>query len=383
MDEERVGCYIKRYSEKEICRSLIELTIELPILDRVLRESMTDRIARCLVRKRHRIEIFRVPCCETTISRIWIFLQFSKYPRDLIHCATRSLRRPSSPELAIDLREFAMSLCKFRIFEDLLDEFLFRHRRFYSFFDFIIIDVVGIVIPDMDIILYEKSDIGVSAKEPEKLSDDSLPVDTLRSEQWESICEVESKLPTEEAISHISTSEIFIIDSFLYELTTEIEVLLFWVDRHNDEYKYHPDYKENSLQCKTKIEEIQSETHDRRREDILELLVPYRDDVCCPEVPSDEHADCECDCPCDMVYTRCHDPCECPYEPEDCEHTRYPLRLYRCELQDKGIREIIPHSRSSWKHIPDDREEEIRYISEIFPELRDFCFFGIFGSSEI
>ena len=221
----------------------------------------------------------------------------------------------------------------------------------------------------MDIILYEKSDIGVSAEEPEKLSDDSLPVDTLRREQWESVREVESELSCEEAIGDITTSEIFIIDSAFDEFSTEIEVLLFWMDRHNDECKYHSDYKENPLQCKTKIDEIKPETHDSRREDILELLVPDRDDMSRPEVPSDEHADCECDCPCDMVYPCCHDPRECPYEPKYREYTRYPLRLYRCELQDEGIGEIIPYSGSSRKHVPDDREAEICDISDIFTKF--------------
>lgn len=87
----------------------------------------------------------------------------------------------------------------------------------------------------MDVICYEKSDIGVSSEKPEKFRDDSFPVDFFGREQWESICEVELELPTEEAIGDVSTSEVFIIDTILDELLTEIEVLLFWMERHNRE----------------------------------------------------------------------------------------------------------------------------------------------------
>jgi hypothetical protein len=84
-------------------------------------------------------------------------------------------------------------------------------------------------------VLDEKSDIRVSAEKPEKLGDDSFPVDTLGREEWESILEFESKLPAEETICHISTTEIFVIDAMIDELATEIEILLFWMDRHRSE----------------------------------------------------------------------------------------------------------------------------------------------------
>ena len=87
----------------------------------------------------------------------------------------------------------------------------------------------------MDVIFYEKSDIAISSEKPEKLRDDSFPVDFFGREQWESICEVESELPTEEAIGDVSTSEVFVIDTILDEILTEIEVLLFWMERHNRE----------------------------------------------------------------------------------------------------------------------------------------------------
>ena len=87
----------------------------------------------------------------------------------------------------------------------------------------------------MDVIFYEKSDIAISSEKPEKFCDDSFPVDFFRREKWESICEVESELPTEEAISDIATSEIFIVYTILDELLTESEVLLFWMERHGEE----------------------------------------------------------------------------------------------------------------------------------------------------
>ena len=87
----------------------------------------------------------------------------------------------------------------------------------------------------MDVIFYEKSDIGVSSEKPEKLRDDSFPVDFFGREQWESISEIKPELATEEAIGDISTSEVFVIDTILDEILTEIEVLLFWMERHGEE----------------------------------------------------------------------------------------------------------------------------------------------------
>jgi hypothetical protein len=83
-------------------------------------------------------------------------------------------------------------------------------------------------------VLDEKSDIAVSAEKPEKLCHDSLPVDTLGREKWKSLLEFEAKLPAEETICHISTTEIFIIDTIFYEISTKVEVLLFWMDRHRE-----------------------------------------------------------------------------------------------------------------------------------------------------
>ena len=84
----------------------------------------------------------------------------------------------------------------------------------------------------MDIILDEESDIGVSAEKPEKLCDDSLPVDLFGRKEWESVCEIESELSSEETIGDIPTSEIFIIDTVFDEILSEIEILLFWMERH-------------------------------------------------------------------------------------------------------------------------------------------------------
>jgi hypothetical protein len=84
----------------------------------------------------------------------------------------------------------------------------------------------------MDIIFDKESNIAISTEKPEKLSDDSLPVDFFRREKWESIFKVKAKLTTKKAIRHISTSEIFVIDTVFDELSTEIEILLFWVNNH-------------------------------------------------------------------------------------------------------------------------------------------------------
>ena len=86
----------------------------------------------------------------------------------------------------------------------------------------------------MDIILYEKSDIRVSAKKPEKLRNNSLPVNFFRREERETISEIESELATEKTIRYIPTSEVFIINSRFDKLSSEVEVLFFWVLWHGE-----------------------------------------------------------------------------------------------------------------------------------------------------
>lgn len=84
----------------------------------------------------------------------------------------------------------------------------------------------------MDIILGEKPDIRVPTEEPEELGNDSLPVDFFGREEWESISEIESELTSEETIRHIATSEVFVVYTVLDEVSPEVEVLVFWMDRH-------------------------------------------------------------------------------------------------------------------------------------------------------
>ena len=118
------------------------------------------------------------------------------------------------------------------IFEDLLDEFFFCHHWLGSFLHLSAIDIVRIVIPDMDIVLDEEPDIGVTTEEPEEFSDDPLPVDFFGSEQWESIGEVKPELSSKKTMCHVSAPEILVIDTVIHEIHTEVEILLFWVYRH-------------------------------------------------------------------------------------------------------------------------------------------------------
>jgi hypothetical protein len=84
----------------------------------------------------------------------------------------------------------------------------------------------------VDIVLDEESDIRVSAKEPEEFGDNSLPVDFFCREEWKSISKIEAKLTSKKTIRHISASEILVIYTFFDKVSSEVEVLLFWVYRH-------------------------------------------------------------------------------------------------------------------------------------------------------
>ena len=89
----------------------------------------------------------------------------------------------------------------------------------------------------MDIILDEESDIGVSTEEPEELGNHSLPVDFFGREERKTISKIESELTSKKTIRHISASEVFVVDTVLDEVLTEVEILLFWVYRHRKENK--------------------------------------------------------------------------------------------------------------------------------------------------
>ena len=84
----------------------------------------------------------------------------------------------------------------------------------------------------MDVVLDEESDIAVTTEEPEELSNHSFPVDFFGCEERETVSKVESELTSKKTIRHISTSEIFVVDTVIYEILTEVEILLFWMDRH-------------------------------------------------------------------------------------------------------------------------------------------------------
>ncbi len=84
----------------------------------------------------------------------------------------------------------------------------------------------------MDIVLDEKSDIRIPSKKPEKFCYDSFPVDLLGGKKGETFFEFESELATKKTIGYISTSEILVVDTMLDEISTKIEILLFWVYRH-------------------------------------------------------------------------------------------------------------------------------------------------------
>lgn len=84
----------------------------------------------------------------------------------------------------------------------------------------------------MNIVLYKKTDIRITTKKPEKFCDDSFPVDLLGCEKWETFFEFKPELTTKETIGHISTSEIFVVDTMFDEVSTEVKILLFWMKRH-------------------------------------------------------------------------------------------------------------------------------------------------------
>lgn len=117
------------------------------------------------------------------------------------------------------------------------DEFFFREWRKLSFFHPFIIDIVGIVIPDMHIVLDEKTYIRLTCEEPYEFRQDSFPVDPFRGKQWESTCKIIATLRSKKAIIDIPRSMIDSAFTCLENPLCEIKVLIFWMLIHREQEK--------------------------------------------------------------------------------------------------------------------------------------------------
>jgi hypothetical protein len=81
-------------------------------------------------------------------------------------------------------------------------------------------------IPDLDVILYEWTDIGLTRDKPEKFMDDSSHEDLLGSKKWKRTREIKSHLMTKNRTSS-DTSTIAPIYTSIENFLKEIEILLF------------------------------------------------------------------------------------------------------------------------------------------------------------
>ena len=79
-------------------------------------------------------------------------------------------------------------------------EFLFLHCWQQTFGDFLAINLVWVVVPNMHIIIDEIFDIRISLDEPEKLMQNSFPIHFLCREKRQAVREVESYLTPKKTI---------------------------------------------------------------------------------------------------------------------------------------------------------------------------------------
>jgi hypothetical protein len=125
-----------------------------------------------------------------------------------------------------------MLFCKIFIFENFLYEFFFGYHWKFSFFCLPIVDIIWIIIPDMNIVLNKKTNIGLSSKEPDKFCYYSLPVYFFCGEKWKPFRKIISTLSPKETIWYIAIGTIYIFDSFIKNTTCEIKILFFTMIRH-------------------------------------------------------------------------------------------------------------------------------------------------------
>jgi hypothetical protein len=122
-----------------------------------------------------------------------------------------------------------------------------------------------------------------------------------------------------------------------------------------------------------KIEEIQSKNHDRKKKDISKKMIAKFDYMFRPPPASEKHPESETYRLSYEILPSYHDSRETADKPKHAHRRRESLRHESRETQDKGMMEIIPHSRPRDKHISEDIEAKKSSIIKSLSPFRDVC----------
>ena len=115
-----------------------------------------------------------------------------------------------------------------------------------------------------------------------------------------------------------------------------------------------------------KIEKIQSKNRNGDKKHITENMIPELDDMLSSEPSAQEHPNTKSNSNRKIILTSYDDSNKTPDKPKYTHGSRESLRHKCWKLDDKSIVEIIPHTRSSNKHISKNIETKKSNIIKIF-----------------
>src|SRR5689334_13013881 len=104
------------------------------------------------------------------------------------------------------MRQFAMRRSERGISLDLCDEGIFLHCLYFAFLCFLFVDLVWIVVPNMDFVVYEIFDIRLSREKPVELMQDAGPVHFFSGEKRESFSQIVTHLITKETVGRYTSA---------------------------------------------------------------------------------------------------------------------------------------------------------------------------------
>ena len=184
MQQQSVAGDIEWNTQENICAALIKLTGKLAVCDVELEESMARR-------QRHVFNFTHIPGTDNQAAGIRVVLNLFNYLGDLIH-VTAIRCRPATPLRTVYRPEVSFFVCP--------------------------------LIPDRNAILFQITDIGITAQEPEKFMNDGAQVQLFGGHQREAFTQIKAHLVAETTVGTRSCAVFFKYTVFT-NVTHQIEVL--------------------------------------------------------------------------------------------------------------------------------------------------------------
>ena len=151
--------------------------------------------------QRHILHIRHVPRRDNHTTRVGVILDCVNHLLHLVNSRTVGLA-PTAPLIAIDVVEVAICITLNRRRCLLLrrnQKFLHRDWLHALLCTQLLIEAVGIVIPDVYTVIHQILNIGISRQEPQQLVNYTLQKYTFCGEQRETLAQIKAHLIAEDA----------------------------------------------------------------------------------------------------------------------------------------------------------------------------------------